>query len=497
MGNFNCLHPRMITDCHGNRRRVRCGKCEACRNMRGLSLTTQCKLESDAHKYCMFVTLTYSNEYLPLVRWFRHEKCVFFSPATERLFKHVRSAGKGPFLDVAHYSQIDPARIPLFYEKFALPSSFNGLIPVLDKVDLQLFIKRLRYYLSKKSNEKIRYFAVGEYGPVHFRPHYHLLLWFDDETTRTYFGEALLKSWTYGRVDYSLSRGKTASYVASYANSLNSISRLHAIKGLSPFVLHSAYLFGSFYQNEAKEVYEYEYTGFAEKFFTDNGRVKQVAPLLAFENRFFPRCINFGETDSTHHLVCYTILKRVYKEYGNLSISKLAPIIFNDSDGWSYTMMQRLTFCGRVNENTIKSILYTSKKFFRLCEQFNISPYCLVRNIEKYWSDKEYYNLKQQLLSQEEFTSTCDRENLCFLLYWYDNFEVPEDCSDVQSSVSFSRPVRDYIQSIGLEPNFFTHSFLSLDKNPMFCEFRSFHRKLANDMVKHKKLNDLNKIFCY
>lgn len=42
----------------------------------------------------------------------------------------------------------------------------------LDPESLQKFIKRLR----KKIPQKIRYFAVGEYGDQNFRPHYHLAM---------------------------------------------------------------------------------------------------------------------------------------------------------------------------------------------------------------------------------------------------------------------------------------------------------------------------------
>lgn len=58
-----------------------------------------------------------------------------------------------------------------------LQQKFNlcGSIPYLRKTDLQLFLKRFRYYVTKRlPKEKVRYYAVGEYGPVHFRPHYHL-----------------------------------------------------------------------------------------------------------------------------------------------------------------------------------------------------------------------------------------------------------------------------------------------------------------------------------
>jgi len=42
----------------------------------------------------------------------------------------------------------------------------------LDKKDLQKFFKRLR----KLTDEKIKYYAVGEYGFERMRPHYHVIL---------------------------------------------------------------------------------------------------------------------------------------------------------------------------------------------------------------------------------------------------------------------------------------------------------------------------------
>lgn len=47
-------------------------------------------------------------------------------------------------------------------------------VPQLSKVDLQLYFKRLR-----KAGNKLRYYAVGEYGSKTFRPHYHIILFGD------------------------------------------------------------------------------------------------------------------------------------------------------------------------------------------------------------------------------------------------------------------------------------------------------------------------------
>lgn len=67
--------------------------------------------------------------------------------------------------------------ITLTYNTESVPISKNGYM-TLDKTDLQKFFKRLR----KLTNEKIRYYAVGEYGSQNLRPHYHLIMF--NATTR-------------------------------------------------------------------------------------------------------------------------------------------------------------------------------------------------------------------------------------------------------------------------------------------------------------------------
>lgn len=46
----------------------------------------------------------------------------------------------------------------------------------LVKKDYQDFLKRLRYYLDKLYDVKIRYFLSGEYGGKRRRPHYHVII---------------------------------------------------------------------------------------------------------------------------------------------------------------------------------------------------------------------------------------------------------------------------------------------------------------------------------
>lgn len=72
--------------------------------------------------------------------------------------------------------------ITLTYSDLMAPRSFvydgKEEVPVLTlrKKHFQLFMKRLRKEYAKKSDEKLRYFACGEYGSQTYRPHYHAII---------------------------------------------------------------------------------------------------------------------------------------------------------------------------------------------------------------------------------------------------------------------------------------------------------------------------------
>lgn len=65
--------------------------------------------------------------------------------------------------------------VTLTYDESTLPFSEDG-IPTLRKKDYQLFKKRLRKAQAAISDEKIRYYSVGEYGTETERPHYHSIM---------------------------------------------------------------------------------------------------------------------------------------------------------------------------------------------------------------------------------------------------------------------------------------------------------------------------------
>lgn len=84
-------------------------------------------------------------------------------------------------LDQEHKVSSSAMFVTLTYHPKFLP---DGLV----KSHLQKFLKRLR---KRDPNNRIRYFAVGEYGSKTGRPHYHILLFNADST-----GETVRKAWT-------------------------------------------------------------------------------------------------------------------------------------------------------------------------------------------------------------------------------------------------------------------------------------------------------------
>lgn len=65
--------------------------------------------------------------------------------------------------------------LTLTYEDDYLDYSPSGL-PQLEKTHLQKFFKRLRRENEKHTEKSIRYFAIGEYGEIYERPHYHAIM---------------------------------------------------------------------------------------------------------------------------------------------------------------------------------------------------------------------------------------------------------------------------------------------------------------------------------
>lgn len=105
--------------------------------------------------------------------------------------------------------------ITLTYDTKHVPITKNGFMG-LAKRDVQLFLKRLR----KLNPEKLKYFAVGEYGGRTKRPHYHLILFNAAIDT-------IQPAWNLGDVHYGTVGGASIGYTLKYMSKVSKIP-MHA-----------------------------------------------------------------------------------------------------------------------------------------------------------------------------------------------------------------------------------------------------------------------------
>lgn len=270
----HCQHRSFITNKYtGARIAVDCGQCDYCIHKRAKKASMRVKTAGSAFKYSYFVTLTYDNEHIPLFKCdvldnvyddvlnesgdlhFGYEKHSLvqvseYSCADPSQLRHIfftQVQGTIPFdRTLSKYEEVkdnwflsmDAIRSFIAKTKADSPYGKNGelsdrygdnLIPFLNYVDVQNYIKRLRKHLFLKlgSYETLHFYAVGEYGPVHFRPHYHLLLFTNSDKVSQVLRYCHDKSWKLGRSDFQRSAGGACSYVASYVNSLCSAPLLY------------------------------------------------------------------------------------------------------------------------------------------------------------------------------------------------------------------------------------------------------------------------------
>ena len=238
-----CQNPRTVVNRYTHEPVVvSCGSCPSCILRRSGIQTNLLTSYSAQFRYVYFVTLTYAPCFLPTLEVSVVESCTDdiadvsvvpdigdLDPGDPNTYLFgFRSVPRSASVKLKNSTVERTFKDPDV--AFSYPMTSKELLSILDKVkhnvpnripyicnrDLDLFLKRLRSYYP---DEKLRYYAVSEYGPTSFRPHWHLLLFSNSERFSQTVLENVSKAWSYGRCDASLSRGFAAPYVASYVNS--------------------------------------------------------------------------------------------------------------------------------------------------------------------------------------------------------------------------------------------------------------------------------------
>lgn len=342
---LGCRNP-LIVDSKRGPVLVSCGKCGECLRRKSSRNTINGIIESQGSAYCFFVTLTYNDVNLPIVRLFKNDyrdgviDCVDWTvrrvhPRNKKS-KLKKSSSYGNKLFEIYSSFGDPL-FKDFYRKSHKKSKYfkprrYKYISVLRKSDLQKFIKRLRFSIAKRYDAELRYFACGEYGPKHFRPHYHLLLFFDEPRLLTELQDLVNTCWQFGAsyCEPSFNRNGVASYAAGYLSDFASLPSFLKHKSVAPFILHSLYFGKKYYKDvfpyiKAFDKYPFEHFTVS----TDFG-ICSVSLQSSIKSYLFPRCYDYVDKISRVNSKLYSLIRlkigdpSVAEYYGLLPFSEFS-----------------------------------------------------------------------------------------------------------------------------------------------------------------------------
>lgn len=381
-----------------------------------------------------------------------------------------------------------------------------GDVPYLRKTDLQLFFKRLRYYVAKKCpTEKVRYFAVGEYGPVHFRPHYHILLYLQSDEALQVCSENLCEAWTYGRIDCQISKGQCSSYVAGYVNSTCTLPKVFKLSSICPFSVHSQKLGQGFLDCQREKIYSSTPASFVKRSVVLNGKYKEFDVWRSCYAYYFPRCKGFASKSSRERAYSYGIYDTARRLFpsAETAFSLAKEIAFYIKYFHYEKSTYLLGLLGQVSDS--KSLLDLSNYFYdhdvvsrpvesdefnrwihRIYTELLVSKHFLYfvcnhntlaerkskqRLIEEFYSYLDYMHLTAFFEAQQEF-------------YESDLIGDNDLCSDQWENSYY--------------PYFYNNVYTvsgRFEETPVYRLYSSDVNKLFNDRIKHKKLNDANKIF--
>lgn len=590
----HCQHRSFITNRYtGARIAVDCGQCDYCIHKRAKKASMRVKTAGSAFKYSYFVTLTYDNDHIPLMKCevlhsdyedalsisgdkvFGYERHSYipvsdYQPEDSSFLRHIfftQVQGTVPFdREIKEYV---PVKDNWFLSMDAIRSfiqktqsvdnsvypaaeqyGLGNLIPFLNYVDIQNYIKRLRKHLrlALGSYETLHFYAVGEYGPVHFRPHYHILLFTNSERIPEVLRQCHDKSWKLGRSDFQIARGGAASYVASYINSSCATPLLY--RSCRAFRPRQRASIGFFEKGEVSEEGEDIYHAIEQKIdsvvngriYNFNGISVKSTPPMSYIRTLLPRFssaryddavaiarIIRAVADAPKRIARFGIID--YKSDSILSITRayyqyltLNHHLTNEDEIILHNARCLTRLCNSSSDVDIKSYLNKLYRLFLYVSKFlrnwhlpdiggDLYPFAnrisfIIKTGIEYEKKADYVRMCDSLRIQQTLPAPMFR-------YFYLPAEGCEMATigigeDGEYADGFIRPIKEQIRVPFDDPripplatcNYFKSakpdtrsSFDSgaLDDLQKCLDFRA--STACRDMIKHKKLNDANDIF--
>lgn len=351
----------------------------------------------------------------------------------------------------------------------------------------------------------LRYFLCAEYGPETFRPHYHALLFTNDETVARLLPAAFAKSWscsldTTRPIEQVESSSRAVGYVSKYVTGNTDLPEILREKCTRTFYLASRRpCFGtvafdyekvrSYFDKgtifDSMPVYDKDGT-FVE--FTDVRVPKSVV------SRYFPKCQGYESLSYTDKLRVYSRFftctgrdKQVTKE--NYKPYELYPRYERNQDNLG--VLLDLNYVAPAQD------ILAARACARWCDHFKCLPSDYVEVLDWF-----YYKIQMSLLAgqytlAERYNNVCYDESLLLELPKSVGYMMPgEHVQRLHYSFEYVQMALDWFRwnsdlsrgienILGLDVGFFYHDDGNLDEDAVnrFLERnQEYHKRYCNGL---------------
>lgn len=437
---MSCEHPQRVFNKYiGEYVWTTCGKCNTCRNAKAMRWTDALERERLKHRYCFFITLTYDNRSLPLLRpevfsYYVWNEKNFSEYDTKLVASRLHDDICIPFNDIDfEHSESDKE---LF---FNMIQDFGG-IPYCSSTDIQYFNKRLNKYFHDNVTyqfKNFRYFCVQEFGSTTFRPHFHGIYYTDRQEIAQVFEHAVDVCWNYGRTDTKFVESSACSYVAQYVNKFSDLPLFYQKAPLAPRYFFSKHL-GTEDFTDTFRIGDERTKDLQEIF--NNGIVETCVRRKASDTKFvvrsldkgtqnflFPKCPFFKQISNTCRVELYNISCRFSSEGFEAFLKRVEVYIkrIYDDPAWNFRLLNtefsdflyHVWYLDWISDNEdkhtraygwLRRLYYLSRKVVRMACIFKVSLSTYVDKIVQFYDHKELYLLKKMYDYQQTYVSEKD-----------------------------------------------------------------------------------------